>query len=66
MSGVVGWAGAFLVIAWVIAHLLYLGPICDAAEMTLAWAVGLVGASAVVAALAALVFGLATGRNRPA
>ena len=34
--------------------------------MTLAWAVGLVGASAVVAALAALVFGLATGRSRPA
>jgi hypothetical protein len=62
MGRVVARVGACVVLAWVIAHLLYLGPIREATETTVAWVVGLVAASAVVAAVAVLVFGLATGR----
>jgi hypothetical protein len=66
MTRLLGWVAAGLVIAWVLAHLLYLGPIRDAAEMTLTWAVWLAAVSGVVAALSVLAFGLATGRSRPA
>ncbi|MGH7324975.1 MAG: hypothetical protein ACREJ9_10055 [Candidatus Rokuibacteriota bacterium] len=66
MSRLVGWITVSLVIAWVLAHLLFLGPIRDATETTLAWAVWLVAVSGVVAALTVLGFGLATGRSRPA
>ncbi len=55
-----------LMIAWVIAHLLYLGPIREAAEVTVAWAAWLTAASALVAALTALGFGLLAGPSRPA
>jgi hypothetical protein len=37
MGRVVAWVGACVVLAWVIAHLLYLGPIREAAETTVAW-----------------------------
>jgi hypothetical protein len=60
------WLGALLVAAWVVAHMLYLGPIRDATEVTLAWAFALTAVSAVVAAVAVLAFGLATAGSRPA
>ncbi len=66
MSRLVGWVVVALVIAWVLAHLLYLGPIRDAMERTLALAMWFVAASSVVAALTVLGFGLAAGRSRPA
>jgi hypothetical protein len=66
MSRMVAWVGACVVLAWVLAHLLYLGPIREAAEVALTWAIGLIAASAVVAAVAVLVFGLVTGEYSPA
>jgi hypothetical protein len=66
MKRVVSSVTVFLVIAWAVAHLLYLGPIRDATEVTLAWVVWLTVASALVAALTVLAFGLVTGPSRPA
>jgi FtsH-binding integral membrane protein len=65
MARVLGWIAVSLVIAWVLAHLLFLGPLREAAEATLAWALWLAAFSGVVAALTVLAVGLATGRNRP-
>ncbi len=59
-------AGVTLVIAWVVAHLLYLGPIREVTELAIAWTVSLGAASAVVASLTVLAFGLAAGPSRPA
>jgi hypothetical protein len=66
MIRVLGLLGVGLVIAWVVAHLLLLGPIRDAAEQALARLLWLIAASAVAASLAVLTFGLVAGRSRPA
>jgi len=66
MTRVAAWVGVLLLVVWVVAHMLYLGPIRDATEVTLAWAVTLTASSAVVAALAVLAFGLAAAGTRPA
>jgi len=66
MSRVLGSVAFVLVIVWVIAHLLYLGPIRDAAEITLTWLVWTASASGLVAALTMLAFGLLVGRTSPA
>jgi len=66
MSRTLGSLAALLVVAWAIAHLLYLGPIRDASEVVLAWALWLGAASAVVAALTMLAFGLIAGASNPA
>jgi len=55
-----------IVAVWVIAHLLYLGPVQDAAETTLMWALGIAAASLVVAAMVLLAVALAIGNSRPA
>jgi hypothetical protein len=60
------WIVALLVIIWVLANLLYLGPIRDVMGTTLAWVVWIVGASGVVAALAVLAFGLVAVGSSPA
>ncbi|MGH7277387.1 MAG: hypothetical protein ACREJG_01720 [Candidatus Rokuibacteriota bacterium] len=57
---------AALVGAWVIAHLLYLGPVETAVDVTLTWVLGVTAASAIVAALSALGFGLVAGGANPA
>lgn len=62
----VGWIATLLVVTWVIAHLLYLGPIRDATETTLAWGVWFVSVSALVAAIAVLAFGLVAAGSNPA
>jgi len=51
---------------WVIAHLLYIGPVQAAAETTLVWAVGIAAASLVVAAMVLLAVAMAVGNSRPA
>jgi|GEM_PF-2001203 len=66
MTRAIGWTGVLAVVVWVLAHMLYLGPIRDATEATLAWAVTLAGASALVAALTVLAFGLVEAGSRPA
>ncbi|MGH7391234.1 MAG: hypothetical protein ACREM3_17510 [Candidatus Rokuibacteriota bacterium] len=66
MTRAVGWICVSLVVVWVIAHLLYLGPVRDATQKTIAWAFSLAAASAVVAALAVLAFGLVEAGRQPA
>src|SRR3989442_9247050 len=65
MTLLTGWVALFLVIAWVLAHLLYLGPIRDVTETTLAWLLWLAATCGVVAALAVLAFGLPPGSRSP-
>lgn len=55
-----------IVAVWVIAHILFLGPVQDAAEVTVTWVAGILAASAVVAAITVLALGLFLGRSRPA
>lgn len=66
MTRALAWLGVTLVVVWVIAHLLYLGPVRDAAATTIAWIFSLTAISAVVAALAVLAFGLVEAGHRPA
>jgi hypothetical protein len=66
MSRVLGSAAFVLVIVWIIAHVLYLGPILDAVEITIAWLVWAAAVSGLVAALVMLAFGLLAGRTSPA
>ena len=51
--------------SWIVAHVLYLGPIRDVADVTLTWLAWAAAASGLVAALTMLVFGLLLGRTSP-
>jgi hypothetical protein len=55
-----------LVAVWVLAHLLYIGPVQEAAEATMMWIIGFTGASLVTGALVLLAVGMAVGGSRPA
>ncbi|HXH83093.1 MAG TPA: hypothetical protein VNN07_09210, partial [Candidatus Tectomicrobia bacterium] len=55
-----------LVAAWVVAHVLYIGPVETALEVTVVWALVFVVGCLVAAALVLLVVGLALGESRPA
>lgn len=66
MLRVLGLLGIGLVVAWVVGHLLFPGPIRDAAEQVLAWLLWLAPVSAVTASIAVLTFDLVVGRSRPA
>jgi hypothetical protein len=55
-----------VVVVWVIAHILVLGPVQDAAEVTITWTLAILAASAVVAAVTVLALGLVLGGSRPA
>jgi hypothetical protein len=65
MSRLLGYGATALVMAWVIAHLLYLGPIRDATELTLAWVVTIGAASGLIAAVTVLVAALVLGGGSP-
>ena len=65
MTRAAGGVALALVAVWVIAHLLYLGPVRDAAEITLVWTLGLVVSCLVIAALVLLGVGLVLGESRP-
>jgi hypothetical protein len=58
--------GIGLLVFWVVANLLDLGPVRDVAGTAMTWAVGLTGLSAVIAAVSVLVCGLMMGRTSPA
>jgi len=55
-----------LVVLWIVAHVLVLGPVLDATEITLAWGMTVLVAGGLVAALALLAVGLVLGRTSPA
>src|SRR2546430_10554602 len=61
--GVIAFA---LLAVWVVAHLLYIGPVQDAAEVTLVWVIGLAAASLVGAAMVLLAVAMVIGDSRPA
>lgn len=66
MTRVLGSIAVLLLVAWIVAHLLFLGPVRDAAAVTLAWAIWLAAAGGIVAALAVLAFGLVESGSSPA
>ena len=55
-----------VVAVWVVAHLLYIGPVQEAEEATLVWVFGLATASLVGAAMVLLGVAMAQGHSRPA
>jgi len=55
-----------IVAVWVVAHLLYVGPVQEATEATLVWAFGLGAASLVAAAMVLLAVAMVQGGTRPA
>jgi hypothetical protein len=55
-----------LIAVWVIAHDLYIGPVQEAAEVTLVWTLGLAAASLVGAAMVLLAVAMTQGSTRPA
>ena len=66
MSRTLGGVALAIIGVWVVAHLLYIGPIQEAAEATLVWVVGLAAASLLGAAMVLLGVAMAQGGNRPA
>jgi hypothetical protein len=66
MSRVVGLVAVGVVAVWVLAHLLYIGPVQDATEAGLIWVLGFAAASLVLAALVLLVVAMVLGRQQPA
>ena len=65
MIRAVGGVALVLVAVWVVAHLLYIGPVQDAAEATLVWVLGFAVASLVIAAMVLLAVGMMLGESRP-
>jgi hypothetical protein len=55
--------GISLLSIWLVAHLLYLGPVENATEVALTWFAGVAAASAIIAALTVLVWGVARGQH---
>jgi hypothetical protein len=58
--------GVGLVILWVVAHLLYLGPIQAATETLIAWLAGITAVSALIAGVTVLAWGVFQGSTSPA
>ena len=55
-----------LVALWVIAHMLYLGPVEAVTETAVTWVTGFAAGSVMVAALTVLLWGVAAGQSSPA
>ena len=51
---------------WLVAHVLWIGPVESAAETTVMWALGIAAASVALAGIALLCVGLVLGRSQPA
>jgi hypothetical protein len=65
MSRTAGSLALVVIAVWVVAHLLYIGPVQDAAEATLMWALGFGAACLVIAAMVLLGVGVTLGGSRP-
>jgi protein-S-isoprenylcysteine O-methyltransferase Ste14 len=55
-----------LIALWVIAHMLYPGPVAAATETAITWITGFAAGSTMVAALTVLLWGVAAGQSSPA
>jgi hypothetical protein len=51
---------------WLVAHILWIGPVESAAETTVMWVLGIAAASVALAGIALLCVGLVLGRSQPA
>ena len=65
MTRVAGSVALAILIVWVVAHMLYMGPVQDAAEVTLVWVLGFAAACLVIAAMVLLGVGVTLGESRP-
>jgi hypothetical protein len=65
MTRVAGSVALAILIVWVVAHMLYMGPVQDAAEVTLVWVLGFAAACLVIAAMVLLGAGVTLGESRP-
>jgi hypothetical protein len=66
MSRALGGIALAIIGVWVVAHVLYIGPVQEAAEATLVWVLGLAAASLLGAAMVLLGVAMAQGGSRPA
>ncbi len=66
MSRTLGGIALAIIGVWVVAHVLYIGPVQEAAEATLVWVLGLGAASLLGAAMVLLGVAMAQGGSRPA
>ena len=66
MSRALGGVALAIIGVWVVAHVLYIGPVQEAAEATLVWVAGLAAASLLGAAMVLLGVAMAQGGSRPA
>ena len=65
MSRAVGSLALAVVAVWIVAHMLYIGPVREAAEITLLWTLGFGAACLVIAAMVLLGVGVTLGESRP-
>jgi len=65
MSRAAGTVALVFMAVWVTAHVLAIGPVQKAAEVTLIWGVGFVAICLIVAALVLLGVAFVVGENRP-
>jgi hypothetical protein len=66
MTRALGTLALGVVSVWLVAHVLWIGPVESAAETTVMWILGIAAASVVVAGVALLAVGLVLGRTQPA
>jgi hypothetical protein len=66
MTRALGTLALGVVGVWLVAHVLWIGPVESAAETTVMWILGIAAASVVVAGVALLAVGLVLGRTQPA
>ena len=66
MTRAAGSVALVVIAVWIVAHMLYIGPVQDATEITLMWALGFAAACLVIAAMVLLAVGVTLGGSRPA
>ncbi len=65
MTRAAGSVALAVIAVWVVAHMLYIGPVREAAEVTVVWALGFGAACLVIAAMVLLGVGVTLGESRP-
>lgn len=66
MTRALGTLALGVVGVWLVAHVLWIGPVESVAETTVMWILGIAAASVALAGIALLCVGLVLGRTQPA
>jgi hypothetical protein len=66
MTRALGTLALGVVGVWLVAHVLWIGPVESAAETTVMWILGIAAASVTLGGIALLCVGLVLGRTQPA